>query len=63
MKTVKIDVDSAVDNLTDWFIEYGIPLEEKLLRKSEEYLRETYEEEISLRMGGRFGKVLVHLKD
>ena len=63
MKTVKIDVDSAVDNLTDWFIEYGIPLEEKLLRKSEEYLRKTYEDEISLRMGGRFGKVLVHLED
>ena len=63
MKTVKIDVDSAVDNLTDWFIEYGIPLEEKVLRKSEEYLRKTYEDEISLRMGGRFGKVLVHLED
>ncbi|MGM0875761.1 MAG: class I SAM-dependent methyltransferase [Bacillota bacterium] len=63
MKTVKIDLDCAVDNLTEWFIEYGIPIEERLLRKSEEYLRETYEDEISLRMGGRFGKVLVHLED
>lgn len=63
MKTIKIDIDSAVDNLTEWFIEYGIPVEEKLLKKSEEYLRETYEDEISLKMGGRFGKVLVHLDD
>ncbi|SEN12312.1 methyltransferase, FkbM family [Paenisporosarcina quisquiliarum] len=63
MKTIKIDIDSAVDNLTEWFIEYGIPVEEKLLKKSEKYLRETYEDEISLKMGGRFGKVLVHLDD
>lgn len=63
MKTIKIDIDSAVDNLTEWFIEYGIPVEEKLLKKSEEYLRETYEDEISLKMGGRFGKVLVHMDD
>jgi len=63
IKTEKIGVDIAINNLKKWFIEYGIQLEEKWLRESENYIRETYKDDISLRMGGRFGKVLVHLED
>ena len=63
MKTVKMNLDDAVDKLAQWFYDYGISAEENSLRKSEEYLRATYEDEISLRIGGRFGKVLVYLDD
>lgn len=63
MKTVKIDVDSAVGHLRNWFVEYGIQLEERLLREAEAYLRTTYKDDISLRMGGRFGKILVYLEE
>ncbi|MDQ0229707.1 class I SAM-dependent methyltransferase [Metabacillus malikii] len=63
MKTVKINVNRAIDKLPEWFIGYQIPLEEKLLKKCEDYLRETYEDEIMLTMGGRFGKVLVHMEN
>jgi len=30
MKNVQMDIDSAVDKPIDWFIKYGILLEEKL---------------------------------
>lgn len=61
MNTVNIDLENAINKLPEWFIEYGISVDEKLLGKSEQYLRKTYKDEIFLRMGGRFGKVLVHL--
>ncbi|MEI5906677.1 methyltransferase domain-containing protein [Bacillus spongiae] len=59
IKTVEIDIEDAVTKLPEWFVEYGIPLEDKLLKQSESYLRRTYTGKIPLRMGGRFGKVLV----
>jgi len=36
MKNVQMDLDSAVDKPIDWFIKFGILLEEKLLRESKE---------------------------
>ncbi|MGM7681151.1 class I SAM-dependent methyltransferase [Cytobacillus sp. Hm23] len=61
VKTVDIDIENVVSKLSEWFVEYGIPIEDKQLKKSEEYLLKTYTGKIPLKMGGRFGKVLVQL--
>ncbi|GIO30930.1 MULTISPECIES: class I SAM-dependent methyltransferase [Paenibacillus] len=59
-----MSLDDAVKNTLGWFEFCGMPTDRESLLKAEEYLRKTYAgKKIEVRQGGRFGKVLIRLKD
>lgn len=63
-QTAVMSLDEAVKNTPGWFSFFGLPTDNESLQKAEEYLRKTYSgKKIEVRQGGRFGKVLVRLKD
>lgn len=63
-QTVMMSVDEAVKHTLGWFSFFGMPTDEQSLQKAEAYLRKTYAgKRIPVQQGGRFGKVLVRIKN
>ncbi|MEC0239857.1 class I SAM-dependent methyltransferase [Paenibacillus dokdonensis] len=63
-QTVMMSVEEAVKHTLSWFSFFGMPTDEKSLQEAEAYLRKTYAGKmVSVQQGGRFGKVLVRVKD
>ncbi|WP_017812232.1 class I SAM-dependent methyltransferase [Paenibacillus shenyangensis] len=63
-ETIRMSVEQMIRNLPGWFAFEGLPTDPDTLRKAEQYVRATYTEPLAeIQQGGRFGKVLIRLRD
>ncbi|ANF96983.1 class I SAM-dependent methyltransferase [Paenibacillus bovis] len=63
-ETIRMSVEHMISNLRGWLLFAGLPADPDALREAEQYVRATYTEPIAeIQQGGRFGKVLIRLRD
>ncbi|RRJ65978.1 methyltransferase domain-containing protein [Paenibacillus oralis] len=64
MKTTEVSKEAALQEVMNWLKMFNLPADDRSRNIVAEYLERTYPaDKVEIRQGGRFGKVLIRLRD